>query len=280
MVNESSQPKPGDSVIGGNNPPPIGAAVLGGIEGVKQRCANPDFQARIAGLREAVKHGEPGIELLLHGLKDEVSEVGLLAYSLLQENVEPESKKLLEIYEPWEGKISNLNIVDPVALFHSYLEIKQPQNSSLYEAIQILDRGTAAEKEVAFLQLKGREEPVVKAAFLSYVNAATQLSETHKFLKYFLEMNLFQEAKQVSEKMLSIKYGHKEVMKIYTCYGEPDKLQYIHQLWQGYAIHSLIKGQEPLDFFTALNSRIQAAMEKYDNQSDLFSRRSYSESHE
>ncbi|MCC3405301.1 MAG: WD40 repeat domain-containing protein [Microcoleus sp. PH2017_10_PVI_O_A] len=108
MVNESSQPKPGDAVLGGNNPPPIGAAVLGGIEGVKHRCANPDFQVRIAGLQEAVKHGEPAMELLLHGLKDEVSEVGLVAYSLLQEllkeNVEPELKMALEIYEPYPHK--------------------------------------------------------------------------------------------------------------------------------------------------------------------------------
>ncbi|WP_293334466.1 WD40 repeat domain-containing protein [Microcoleus sp. CAWBG58] len=100
MVNESSQPKPGDAVLGGQNPPPINAAVLGGIEGTKQRCASPDVQARIAGLREAVKYGEAGIELLVHGLKDEVSEVGYVAYSLLQENAEPELKRVLEINNP------------------------------------------------------------------------------------------------------------------------------------------------------------------------------------
>jgi hypothetical protein len=103
MVNESSQPKPGDAVLGGQNPEPlINAAVLEGIEGAKQQCADPDVKMRIAGLREAVKYGEQGIELLVYGLKDEVSEVGWVAYSLLRENVEPELKRVLEIYEPYQ----------------------------------------------------------------------------------------------------------------------------------------------------------------------------------
>jgi hypothetical protein len=285
MVNESSQPKPGDAVLGGNNPPPIGAAVLGGIEGVKQRCANPDFQARIAGLQEAVKYMEPVIELLLHNLKDEVSEVGLLAYSLLQENVEPELKRLLEIYEPWEGKISNLNIVDPVELFHSYLEVKQPQNFSLYEAIQILDRGTAAEKEVAFLHFTSSKDPLVKAVLWSYINSLEpQVANTHKLLKYFLALNRWQEAKQESEKILLGELGRTEITAIPVHEKSAlSTLQNISRLWKEYAVIPRSMENEPLDFFRKLNTKIEhiSSYEPYEPPDrDIFSRRSYSESHD
>jgi hypothetical protein len=284
MVNESSQPKPGDAVLGGNNPPPIGAVVLGGIEGVKQRCASPDVKTRIAGLREAVKYGEPGIELLLHGLKDEVSEVGLLAYSLLQENVEPELKKPLEIYEPWEGKISNLNIVDPVELFHSYLEVKQPENSTLYEAIQILDRGTVAKKKVAFLRLKGREEPVVKAVLWLYINALWyRVAHNYKSLKYLLAVNQWQEAKKESENILLLELGRREITAIHVHEKSAlSTLQNISRLWKEYVIIPRAMENEPFDFFTQLNTKIEymIAPPREREEHDHFNQRCYHETHD
>ncbi|MEG3847738.1 hypothetical protein QT971_10090 [Microcoleus sp. herbarium19] len=109
MVNESFQLEPGDAILGGENPePPIDAEVLEGIEGAKQQCADPDVKIRIDGLREAVKYGEAGIELLVNGLKDESPEVGLTAYSLLQENVEPELKIALKIYDTYQPRCVNL----------------------------------------------------------------------------------------------------------------------------------------------------------------------------
>ncbi|MGL5065125.1 MAG: hypothetical protein ACRC62_34585 [Microcoleus sp.] len=299
MVNESSQPKPGDAVLGGNNPPPIGAAVLGGIEGVKQRCASPDFQARIAGLQEAVKHGEAGIELLLHGLKDVVLEVALLAYSLLQENVEPELKKLLEIYEPWEGKIPNLNLVDSVELFHSYLEVKQPENSSLYEEIQILVRGTVvkkkgcifiltsgteAEKKIAFLQLKCREDTVVKAVLWSYINELDpQVAPNYKSLKYLLALDRWQKAKKESESILLVELGCREVTAISSSQTSAlSTLTNISRLWQLHAINpSLLQEKESFDFFTQLNTKIQS-ISSYEPREphDHFSQRCYHETHE
>jgi WD40 repeat protein len=546
MVNESSQPKPGDAVLGGQNPPPINAAVLGGIEGTKQRCASPDVQARIAGLREAVKYGEQGIELLLHGLKDEVSEVGWVAYSLLLENVEPELKRALEIYSffprnyirtlthdtytygyvtpisfspnwqlfacgardgiirlwdvktnalratlsghsdrirhiafspngqllasssvdktiklwdvetgtvratlsghsnviasiafspngqllasgggkgdatinlwdvktgtltanlaagmrpfynfvafspngellanqyegtidlldvetgtrtvslshngsycfafsptgqllasgtqqytidlwdvktgtltatlsghsgyihslafspngqllasksgdntiklwnvetgtlidtlstsvsgdhyvafspngqllagasnrgkinLWETEISNLNIVDPVALFHSYLEIKQPQNSSLYKEIQILNSGTKAEKEVAFLQLKGREDPLVKAVLWSYIYALDpKVDDTREWVKYFLALDRWQEAQEETEKIFLQELGNTGVEAI----NDISKIGFLSAIYELWAIYAKVEPQ--VDFFEALKMRIE-----------------------
>jgi COMPASS component SWD3 len=578
MVNESSQPKPGDAVLGGNNPPPIGAAVLGGIKGVKQRCANPDVKTRIGGLREAIKYGEPGIELLLHGLKDKVLEVGLLAYSLLQENVESELKKLLEIYAPqyqyvralthsanahasisiafspngqllaggagynninlwdvekgtiktvlrgnphikvhsvafspngqllasaeepqtinlwdvetgqltatlkessssanslvfspngellasggwsnrinlwdvergmltatfsgfssydganfvafspngqllasgndqktiklwdvetgqltatlsghsrevksvafspngqvvasgsydqtvklwnvetgtliatlsgdsginsvafspngqllasggnqtinlwdietgtlkttlyghsrevksvafspngqllasasydqtiklWKAEISNLNLVDPVELFHSYLKIKQPQNSSVYEAIQIIiNRGKQAEQIVAFSQLKNRKDPVVKTVLWLFINALKpQVAHNCKSLKYLLALNRWQEAKKESENILLVELGCREITTIH-CDQESAliTLQNISQVWQLHAINpSLLQEKESFDFFTQLNTKIQSiASYEPREPADHFSQRCYHETHE
>ncbi len=38
---ENQQPGKYDAVLGGQSPPPIHGAVLGGIEGVKRRLSNP-----------------------------------------------------------------------------------------------------------------------------------------------------------------------------------------------------------------------------------------------
>ena len=262
MVNESSQPKQGDAVLGGQSPEPlINAAVLGGIEGTKQRCASPDFKARIAGLREAVKYGEAGIELLLHGLKDEVSEVGLAAYFLLEENVEPELKRPLEIYKPWERKISNLNIVDPVRLFHSYLEIKQPQNSHLYEAIQLLNNGTKAEKKIAFSELKSRQEPVVKGVLWSYINTLEPVvkgvlwsyinTDRHKLLKYFLALDRWQEAQEETESIFLQELGCTGVEGI----NDISKIGFLSAIYELWAIYAKVEPQ--VDFFNALKMRIE-----------------------
>jgi hypothetical protein len=267
MVNESSQPKPGDAVMGGQNPDPlINAAVLGGIEGAQQRCASPDVQARIAGMREAVKYGEAGIELLVHGLKDEVSEVGLAAYFLLEENVEPELKRPLEIYKPSERKISNLNMVDPIRLFHSYLEIKQPQNSHLYEAIQLLNNGTKAEKKIAFSELKSRQEPVVKGVLWSYINTLEpvvkgvlwsyintlepQVADRQKLLKYFLALDRLQEAQEETEKIFLHELGCKDVKAINNT-SEIGFLSAIYELWEIYT-----KAYSRVGFLTVLRVKI------------------------
>ena len=51
-------PKPYDAVLGGQNPVLEGAAVLGGIEGVKLRLSNENPEVRIKALRQALNYGE------------------------------------------------------------------------------------------------------------------------------------------------------------------------------------------------------------------------------
>ncbi|MDP5015821.1 MAG: hypothetical protein NWQ43_00650 [Dolichospermum sp.] len=75
-MNNPQQPREYDAVLGGNSPLLEGAAVLGGIEGVKLRLQNPDVKVRIAAIKEAFNYGEQGLDLvLIEGLNDESVEV-------------------------------------------------------------------------------------------------------------------------------------------------------------------------------------------------------------
>ena len=82
-MNNPQQPREYDAVLGGNIPSLEGAAVLGGIEGVKLRLKNPHSSVRIAALEQALNYGEQGLDLVIELLKDESIEVQLKAYSLL-----------------------------------------------------------------------------------------------------------------------------------------------------------------------------------------------------
>ncbi|MEH2272731.1 MAG: hypothetical protein V7K68_30635 [Nostoc sp.] len=58
MPKNSNRPTVYDAVLGGQEKVPLGAVVLGGLEGVKRRLANPVVEQRIAALKEAFKYGE------------------------------------------------------------------------------------------------------------------------------------------------------------------------------------------------------------------------------
>ena len=92
-MNNPQQPREYDAVLGGNSPSLEGAAVLGGIEGVKLRLQNPDAKVRIAALEQALNYGEQGLDLVIAGLKDESVELQLQAYSLLNNRTELKAKQ-------------------------------------------------------------------------------------------------------------------------------------------------------------------------------------------
>lgn len=95
MSENTNQPKEYDAVLGGQNPPPINAAVLGGIEGVKKRLASSILEVRINALSDAIKYGDQGLDLVLPALQDESIEVQFAAYSLLKDRQEPQVKQQL-----------------------------------------------------------------------------------------------------------------------------------------------------------------------------------------
>ena len=101
MTNESNQPREYDAVLGGQAPPPITAAVLGGIEGVKHRLASPLIEARIAAVNEALKYGDAGLDLVIKALQDADRQVQRSAYFILRERTESQIKQALREYKTW-----------------------------------------------------------------------------------------------------------------------------------------------------------------------------------
>ena len=94
-MNNPQQPREYDAVLGGNSLSLEGAAVLGGIEGVKLRLQNPDAKVRIAALEQALNYGEQGLDLVIAGLKDESWDVQNTAYLILIDRTEPKVKQAL-----------------------------------------------------------------------------------------------------------------------------------------------------------------------------------------
>jgi hypothetical protein len=101
MSEKQNQPRDFDAVIGGESPPPVDAAILGGIEGVKRYLLSPVASIRITAINEALKYGNAGLELLIQSLKDESNLVRRCAYQLLRRRTEPQVKAALKTYQPW-----------------------------------------------------------------------------------------------------------------------------------------------------------------------------------
>ena len=110
-MNNPQQPREYDAVLGGNSPSLEGAAVLGGIEGVKLRLQNPDAKVRIAALEQALNYGEQGLDLVIAGLKYESWDIQNAAYLILNSRTEPRIKQILE--KPnYEGlKLEQIEVV-------------------------------------------------------------------------------------------------------------------------------------------------------------------------
>ena len=100
MTNNPKKPREDDAVLGAQNPPPVNAAILGGIEGVKRRLANPEVEVRVAALKDALDYGEAGLDLIIQALQDESKRVKFTAYSLLKDRTEPKVKQQLDNFLP------------------------------------------------------------------------------------------------------------------------------------------------------------------------------------
>ncbi|AFZ06165.1 protein of unknown function DUF323 [Oscillatoria nigro-viridis PCC 7112] len=98
MSNHQNQPREYDAVLGGQNPPPIDAAVLGGISGLKSRLASPVVYIRISALPEAPKYGEAGLDFIIQALQDRIMSVRFAAYLLLKDRDEEKIKQYLRTY--------------------------------------------------------------------------------------------------------------------------------------------------------------------------------------
>jgi COMPASS component SWD3 len=95
------QPDRTDAILGGQTPPPIDTAILGGIDGLKQRLASKDENIQIAALHEALKYDDIGVELLIQVWKEASNNLKWQAFSLLRKREEEKVKNALAAYNPW-----------------------------------------------------------------------------------------------------------------------------------------------------------------------------------
>ena len=102
MSENPRQPRPDDAVLGGQTQPPMYGAVLGGIEGVKQRLETGNLEEKKTALQDALKYGDKGIEVLFGILEQkECWELEWLAYGLLEKQPSEIIKARLEKHFPW-----------------------------------------------------------------------------------------------------------------------------------------------------------------------------------
>ncbi|HEY9618764.1 MAG TPA: hypothetical protein V6C78_00260 [Crinalium sp.] len=82
------EPEATDAVLGTEafHPGQSSSAVLGGLEGLKQRLLQGTPAQRIVGLQQAMQYGKPGIDMVTAALADDAFEVRQIAYQLLQES--------------------------------------------------------------------------------------------------------------------------------------------------------------------------------------------------
>ena len=106
MITDSpNQPRDYDAVLGGQNPVPDTAVVLGGLAGLKARFLKADGATKIAEIKNCLKYGKPGVEFLLECLKDSADDVRREAYLLLKKSQEPEvieGLKGFNFYRFWD----------------------------------------------------------------------------------------------------------------------------------------------------------------------------------
>jgi hypothetical protein len=124
-MNNPQQPREYDAVLGGNSLSIEGAAVLGGIEGVKLRLQNPNSKVRIAALEQALNYGEQGLDLVIAGLKDESWDIQNAAYLILSDRTETRIKQILQNPDKLGFKLEQIEVVT-VNKFGEIIQRQQP----------------------------------------------------------------------------------------------------------------------------------------------------------
>ncbi|RUS95890.1 hypothetical protein DSM106972_089030 [Dulcicalothrix desertica PCC 7102] len=100
MTGSQNQPGEFDAIRGGDAPPLLGA-VLGGVEGVKQRLASSDVEMRVSALSRALSYGDAGLNLVIKALDDNSAKVRKAAVRLLKDIDNSQVKAALKEYKFW-----------------------------------------------------------------------------------------------------------------------------------------------------------------------------------
>lgn len=91
-----NQQKEYDAVLGGQLQVPANGVVLGGIKAVKKRLAQDPIKPKLAALKEALKYGDAGLDLIIEALRHQPPQVKQLAYTLLCQHPDEKAKQSIE----------------------------------------------------------------------------------------------------------------------------------------------------------------------------------------
>ncbi|RCJ29276.1 hypothetical protein A6769_35745 [Nostoc punctiforme NIES-2108] len=103
MTNNQNQPREFDAVLGGEAPPPVQGAVLGGIEGVKRRLSSSNIEVGIASVSEALNYGNAGLYVVIEALKNKSRKVQRAALKILKDIEDPQVELALKNYKFWSS---------------------------------------------------------------------------------------------------------------------------------------------------------------------------------
>jgi WD40 repeat protein len=96
------QPQSDDAVLGGQNPTLASSVVLGGLEGVKRRLVSTEVESKIVALKEALKYGQAGVDLVIQALNNESKSIAQAVYWQLRASSEPLAQQALQEYNPYQ----------------------------------------------------------------------------------------------------------------------------------------------------------------------------------
>ncbi|MCC3527794.1 MAG: PspA/IM30 family protein [Microcoleus sp. PH2017_22_RUC_O_B] len=100
VLENLDQPKPYDAVRGGQLPPPVGAAVLGGLAGVRHRLSSSVSEHQIAALKEAFNYGDAGLKIVIKICQSETGPVQRAACDFLRERLSAIARERLQAFVP------------------------------------------------------------------------------------------------------------------------------------------------------------------------------------
>ncbi|MEG4800632.1 PspA/IM30 family protein [Microcoleus sp. ARI1-B5] len=100
VLENLDQPKPYDAVRGGQQPPPVGGVVLGGLAGVKHRLSSSVSEHRIAALKESFNYGDAGLKIVINICQSSTGPVQRAASDLLREKLSAIARERLQAFVP------------------------------------------------------------------------------------------------------------------------------------------------------------------------------------
>lgn len=159
---DSNQPRSQDAVLGGQSAaPPSQGMVLGGLAGVKQRLTSPHPEQRLAALPEALRHGQPGLDLVMGALSDRAPSVQAAAYALLKDMDHPTVVDAVRQFALTSVKHRLTSYSEAVQL-QALAEAMTLGHDGLDLVLQMLPTATDSLQQAAYEQLRDRPEARVK----------------------------------------------------------------------------------------------------------------------